>query len=165
MLISDGVIGLRAITVADAGAHLAARAREPVRRTAVPGTPNTMAGFECRVAEWAEDGPRKTFTVVETSSLALAGALNTTLEPEFLTQRQADIGYEIYAPWHDSGITARTVVLACRYLARHDLADEAVLRIAPENKKEIALYHRLGFHYHRSSKGPDGLLDWFIQSL
>ncbi len=165
VLISDGVIGLRPIEVADAAAHMAAQDRESVRRTAGPGTPNTVAEFERCAAEWADEGPRRTFAVVDLSSHALAGTLDVILEPEFLAKRQADIGYGIHAPWRGSGVPGRAVVLACRYLARNDLADEAVLRIDTENKSAIALAHQLGFHYHRSSTGPQGRLDWFIQSL
>lgn len=165
VLISDGVIGLRPIEVADAAAYLAAQDRESVRRTAGPGTPNTVAEFERCAAEWAADGPRKTFAVVDVSSHALAGTLDVTLEPEFLAKRQADISYGIHAPWRDNGVPGRTIVLACRYLARNDLADEAVLRIDRDNKSEIALAHQLGFHYHRSSIDSEGYLDWFIQAL
>lgn len=165
VLISDGVIGLRPIEAADAAAHLAAQDRESVRRTAGRGTPNTVTEFERCAAEWADDGPRRTFAVVDISSYALAGTLDVTVEPEFLAKRQADIGYRIHTPWRDSGVPARTIVLACRYLARNNLADEAVLRIDTDNKSEIALAHQIGFHYHRSSTGPEGCLDWFIQSL
>lgn len=165
VLISDGVIGLRPIEVADAAAHLAALDRESVRRTAGPGTPKTMAEFERCAAEWADDGPRKTFSVVDVSSYALAGTLDVTLEPEFLAKRQADISYGIHPPWRGSGVPGRTIVLACRYLARNDLADEAVLRIDTDHKSEIALAHQLGFHYHRSSIESEGFLDWFIQAL
>ncbi|MFI5719433.1 GNAT family N-acetyltransferase [Nocardia sp. NPDC051750] len=165
MLISDGVIGLRPIEVADAAAHLAAQDRESVRRTAGPGTPNMVAEFERCADEWVYDGPRKTFAVVDVPARALAGTLDLTLEPEFLAKRQADIRYGIYAPWRGRGVDGRAVVLACRYLARHDAADEAVLRLDPADTASIALAHHLGFHYHRSSSGPEGRLDWFIQAV
>ncbi|MEU1981650.1 GNAT family protein [Nocardia sp. NPDC019395] len=165
MLISDGVIGLRPIEVADAAAHLAAQGREPVRPAAGPGTPNMVAEFERCVAEWADDGPHKTFAVVDVPARALAGTLDITLEPEFLAKRQADIRYGIYAPWSGRGVDGRTVVLACRYLARQDSADEAVLRIDPADTAAIALARHLGFHYHRSSSEPKGRLDWFIQAV
>ncbi|MGI5218168.1 GNAT family N-acetyltransferase [Nocardia sp. CA-290969] len=165
MLISDGVIGLRPIEVADAAAYLAARDRGPVRGTAGPGTPNMVAEFERCAAEWAANGPHRTFAVVDVDSHALAGTLDVTLEPEFLSKRQADIAYDIHAAWCGRGVEGRTIVLACRYLARHDLADEAVLRLDPANTAALALAHRLGFHYHRSSTGPEGRLDWFLQAL
>ncbi|WP_280397315.1 GNAT family N-acetyltransferase [Nocardia carnea] len=165
MLISDGVIGLRPIEVADAAAYLAARDREPVRRTSGPGTPNMVAEFERCAAEWAANGPRKTFAVVDVATHTLAGVVDVTLEPEFLAKRQADIGYDIHASWRARGVVGRAIVLACRYLARHDLADEAVLRLDPADTAALALAHRLGFHYHRSSTGPEGALDWFLQAL
>ncbi|MET8800198.1 GNAT family protein [Nocardia sp. NPDC004568] len=165
MLISDGVIGLRPIEVADAAAHLAAQDRESVRRAPGPGTPNVVADFAHCADQWAQDGPCKTFGVVDVASHALAGTLDLAVEQEFLAERQADIGYGIYAPWRGRGVAGRTVVLACRYLARHDLADEAVLRIDPGNRAATTLAHRLGFHYHHTSAGPEGRLDWFIQAV
>lgn len=165
MLISDGVIGLRPIEVADAAAHLAAQDRESMRRTAGPGTPNVVADFERCATEWAQDGPCKTFGVVDVLSQTLAGTLDLAVEQEFLAKRQADIDYGIYAPWRGQGVAGRSVVLGCRYLARHDLADEAVLRIDPGNTAAIALAHRLGFHYHHTREGPEGRLDWFIQAM
>ncbi|WP_328394757.1 GNAT family N-acetyltransferase [Nocardia sp. NBC_00416] len=165
MLISDGVIGLRPIEVADAAAQPAAGDRESLRRAPGTRTPNIVAEFERYVAEWADDGPRKTFGVVDVVSRTLAGTLALALEQEFLRKRQADIEYGIYAPWRGRGIAGRSVILACRYLARHDLADEAVLRIDPDNMAAIALAHHLGFHFHHTAAGPDGKLDWFIQAV
>jgi RimJ/RimL family protein N-acetyltransferase len=165
VLISDGVIGLRPIEVADAAAHLAAQDRESMRRARTPGTPNVVADFERCAAEWADDGPHKTFGVVDAVSHTLAGTLDLALEQEFLGKRQADIEYRIYARWRGRDVAARSVILACRYLARHDLADEAVLRIDPDNKAAIALAHHLGFQYHHTAAGPDGRLDWFIQAV
>lgn len=165
VLISDGVIGLRPIEVADAAAYLAARGRGPMRRTAGPGTPNTVAEFERCAAEWAANGPHKMFAVVDAAAHTLAGTLEVTLEPEFLAKRQADIEYDIHPPWRGRGVEGRTIVLACRYLARHDLADEAVLRLDAADTAAPALVRRLGFHYHRSSAGPEGKRDWFLQAL
>ncbi len=165
VLISDGVIGLRPIEIADAAAHLAAQDRESMRRTPGPGTPNVVADFERCAAAWENDEPCKTFGVVDIAAHTLAGTLDLALDQEFLAKRQADITYGIYAPWRGRGITGRTIVLACRYLARHDLADEAVLRIDSGNRAAIVLAHHLGFRYHRTSTGPEGGLDWFIQAV
>ncbi|MEU4311940.1 GNAT family protein [Nocardia sp. NPDC024068] len=165
MLISDGVIGLRPIEVADAAAHLAALDGESVRPSQGPGTPNVVAEFQRCVAEWADDGPCKTFGVVDVATSALAGTLDLALEQEFLAKRQADIGYGIYATWRERGVAGRSVVLACRYLARHDLADEAVLRIEPGNARAVALARHLGFHYHHTERGPEGALEWYIQAV
>ncbi|MEV3960608.1 GNAT family protein [Nocardia sp. NPDC050193] len=165
MLISDGVIGLRPIEVADTAAHLAAQDRESMRRAPGPGTPNVVADFERCADQWAQDGPCKTFGVVDALTHALAGTLDLAVEQEFLAKRQADIAFGIYAPWRGRGVAGRSVVLACRYLARHDLADEAVLRIDPDNKAAMALAHRLGFHYDHTSVGTEGRLDWFIQAV
>lgn len=122
-----------------------------------------VADFERCAEEWAQDGPCKTFGVVDVVSHTLAGTLDLAVEQEFLAKRQADIAYGIYAPWR--GLAGRSVVLACRYLARHDLADEAVLRIDPDNTAAIALAHRLGFHYHHTVADAEGRLDWFIQAI
>lgn len=136
-----------------------------MRRAPGPGTPNVVADFERCAGQWAQDGPCKTFGVVDAVTHALAGTLDLAVEQEFLAKRQSDIAFAIYARWRGRGVAGRSVVLACRYLARHDLADEAVLRIDPDNHAAMALAHRLGFHYHHTSVGPEGRLDWFIQAV
>lgn len=165
MLISDGVIGLRPIEVADAAAHLAARDGDAVRPARGPGSPNVVSEFERCAAAWDADAPCRTFGVVDIATSRLAGTLDLAMEQEFLAKRQADIGYGIYADWRERGVAGRAVVLACRYLARHDLADEAVLRIATGNARAVALARHLGFHYHHTERVADGGLEWYIQAI
>lgn len=115
--------------------------------------------------EWAADGPNKVFMVVNTAGQPV-GTMAIELDREFLAVRQANVCYGIYPARRHQGMGVRTLVLACRYLARHDMADEAVLRIHPDNTLAVAVAHRVGFTYHHSSEDPVyGRLDWFLQAL
>ncbi|WP_249358205.1 GNAT family N-acetyltransferase [Nocardia cyriacigeorgica] len=168
MLISDGVIGLRAITVADAQAHLAGEDAESARwRDGGQGTLATVTEhFRRCVAEWEADGPSKTFAIVALDDGVLVGTLDIQVDQDFLADRQANVSYGIYPQFRRRGLAARAVVLACRYIAAHDLADEAVLRIDPANKASVAVAHRVGFAYHHTTDDPDeGKLDWFLQAV
>ncbi len=160
------MIGLRQITVADAPAHLAGEDVESARwRDGGRSTIHTVtAHFQRCVAEWEADGASKTFAVVRAEDGVLVGTLDIQIDQDYLAARQANVAYGIYPPFRRQGLAARAVVLACRYIATHDLADEAVLRIDPANKASVAVAHRVGFGYHHTTTEPDGgTLDWFLQ--
>ncbi|MFE3445982.1 GNAT family N-acetyltransferase [Nocardia sp. NPDC059180] len=168
MLISDGAIGLRQITVADAQAHLAGEDAESARwRDAGAGTIHTVTThFRHCVAQWETNGSSKTFAVVTAEDGVLVGTLDIQIAQDYLAVGQANVAYGIYPQFRRRGLAARAVVLACRYIAAHDLADEAVLRIDPANKASVAVAHRVGFAYHHTTNDSDeGTLDWFIQAV
>lgn len=147
--------------------HLAEEDGEILRRFyggANPAAKVTSCFRQC-VDEWAADGPNKVFMVVNTAGRPV-GTMAIELARDFLAARQANVCYGIYPARRHQGMGVRTLVLACRYLARHDMADEAVLRIHPDNKLAVAVAHRVGFTYHHSSEDPVyGKLDWFLQAL
>ncbi|NEW39906.1 GNAT family N-acetyltransferase [Nocardia cyriacigeorgica] len=162
------MIGLRQITVADAQTHSAGEDAESARwRDSGTGSIQTVTThFQRCVAEWEADGPSKTFAVVTTEDGVLVGTLDIQIAQDYLAVGQANVAYGIYPQFRRRGLAARAVVLACRYIAAHDLADEAVLRIDPANKASVAVAHRVGFAYHHSTNDPDeGTLDWFIQAV
>lgn len=168
VLISDGVIGLRPIQVGDARTHLAAEdaASARWRGGAAETLERVVEHFRECEQEWAVDGPGKTFAVVDLASATVIGTLDIHTERAYLAARQADVGYGIYPAWRRRGMAARAVVLACRYIAGRDLADEAVLRIDPDNTASVSVAHRVGFGYHHSTDDAEhGRLDWFIQAV
>jgi len=171
VLISDGVIGLRPIEVSDAQAHLAGSDVESVRwrshgTDSFDSVDEVADHFRGCAHQWMVDGPCKTFAVVDEQSDTLVGTLDIGTGFDFLAARQVDVSYGIYPKWRRQGMASRAVVLACRYIAWHDLGDEAVLRIDSENKASVAVAHRLGFAYHHTSSDEEcGRLDWFIQAI
>lgn len=171
MLISDGVIGLRPIEVSDAKAHVAGSDVESARwRSNGTGSFDSIDEvadyFRGCAHQWLVDGPCKTFGVIDEPSDTLVGTLDIGTGLDVLALRQVDLSYGVYLRWRRRGLASRAVVLACRYIARHDLGDEAVLRIDSENKASVAVAHRLGFAYHHTTSDEEhGRLDWFIQAI
>ncbi|TQM32004.1 GNAT family N-acetyltransferase [Nocardia bhagyanarayanae] len=168
MQLSDGVIALRPIAVADAEAHLAAA--DPERVRGLDGGPGTLesvtAHFEKCVADWAAEGPERMFAITAEDGAALVGTLEIRTDRIFLAPGQADLFFDIYPAWRGRRLATRAVILGCRYLARTGLADEVVLRIDPTHAASVGVARRARFHYLRSSDEPGvGPLDWYIQAL
>ncbi|WP_435590218.1 GNAT family N-acetyltransferase [Nocardia sp. bgisy118] len=166
MQLSDGVITLRPIAVSDAEAHLAGEDRELVRwlNGGRGSLESVTAYFEECAANWAAQGPQRTFAITRNDTLV--GTLDIQIGRPFLAAGQADLTYGIYPMWRGHGFATKAVVLGCRYLARTGLAEEVVLRIDPVNADAVGVARRARFHYLRSSDEPgEGPLDWYIQAL
>lgn len=168
MRLSDGVIALRPITVADAEAHLAGEDEELARwLNGGPGTlQSVVEHFERCVESWAAEGPCRTFAILDATSGILVGTLDIHTEQPYLAAGQANVAYGIYPDWRGRGLATRAVVLGCRYLSRTGLAEEAVIRVEPENTASVAVARRARFSYsHSSNDGNDDLVDWYIQAV
>ncbi|MCP2315723.1 Protein N-acetyltransferase, RimJ/RimL family [Nocardia amikacinitolerans] len=166
--LSDGVIALRPIAVADAEAHLAAagpgRARGP--GGALGSLEDVRAHFEKCVASWASGGPERLFAITADHGASLVGTLDIQTSRFYLAAGQADLVFEIYPAYRGQGLATKAVILGCRYLAASGLADEVVLRIDPASSAAVGVARRARFHYLRSSDDPaEGPLDWYIQAL
>ncbi|MET7768885.1 GNAT family N-acetyltransferase [Nocardia sp. NPDC005366] len=168
MWLTDDVISLRPITVADARVHLAGEDSELVRW--VSGSASTLdeviAHFQRCEQAWARQGPARTFAITERADDILVGTLDVRTGLEFLAAGQADLAYGLHPDRRGRGLATRAVVLGCRFLARAGLAEEAVLRIDPANAASVAVARRAGFHYFRSTDEPgQGRLDWYYQAV
>jgi RimJ/RimL family protein N-acetyltransferase len=96
---------------------------------------------------------------------ALAGTIDLRFEMPGLTAGQVNIAYGLYPVWRGRGLATRAVLLACRYAAGEG-ADQAVIRVAPENPGSAAVAHRAGFTYLRQALDTDGnRFDWYVCSL
>ncbi|MEV0292273.1 GNAT family N-acetyltransferase [Nocardia sp. NPDC050710] len=164
VLLSDGVISLRPITVADAQAHLAGEDSELVRWSG--GGASTLEGVIADFERGADEAHTRTFAIVELADDTMVGGLGVQTKRPYLAAGQASLVYGLYPEWRGRGLATRAVVLGCRFLARTGLAEEAVLRINPANTASVFVAHRAGFHFFRSSNEPEeGPLDWYYQAV
>ncbi|WP_378739200.1 GNAT family N-acetyltransferase [Nocardia brasiliensis] len=168
MLISDGVVALRPITVADAEAHLAGEDDELARwLNGGRGTLETVVRhFDRCVRRWQENGDSRTFAVLDVASGALAGTVDVHTRQPYLTEGQANLAYGIYPRWRKRGYATRAVALVCRYLAESGFADQAVIRVAPETHASAAVARRAGFVYRDTGEDDDGrVTDRYLRSV
>ncbi|MEU0875510.1 GNAT family N-acetyltransferase [Nocardia brasiliensis] len=169
MLISDGVVALRPITMADAEAHLAGEDDELARwLNGGRGTLETVARHIGRcVKQWEEHGANRTFAVLDVASGALAGTVDVHTREPYLALRQANLAYGIYPQWRKRGIATRAVELVCRYLQTADLATYAVIRVDPENHASAAVALRAGFVYshHTAASADEGPIDCYLRPV
>ncbi|WP_067835172.1 GNAT family N-acetyltransferase [Nocardia lijiangensis] len=168
MQLSDGVIALRPIAVADAQAHLAGADPERVRGLdgGLGSLESVTAHFEQYVASWAAQGSARMFAVTVDDGETLVGTLEIQTDRFYLAAGQADMIFELHPAKRGQGLATRAVILGCRYLARTGLAEEVVLRIDPASAAAVGVARRAGFHYMRSSDDPaEGPLDWYVQAL
>jgi RimJ/RimL family protein N-acetyltransferase len=165
--LTDNMIRLRPIIVADATAHLAGEDDELVRwYTGGPSTLGTVTSYlERCVAQWQTNAPIRTFAIDDVTTAALIGTIDIQLDRLFLVNGQANLAYGVYRAWRGRGVASRAVTLACTYLTDNRSADQAVIRVHPDNLASAAVGLRCGFHLGHRADDEHGLLDWYIKDL
>nr|WP_232541392.1 GNAT family N-acetyltransferase [Nocardia bovistercoris] len=167
-MLSDGVISLRPIAVADARTYAEADAGTGVDwLTGADTRPAGLAAhFERCAVDWDTGGPARVFAVTAHADGSVVGALGVHAEQPYLAAGQAALAYGLAPEWRRPPSAIRAVVLACRFLAAADLADEAVLRVDPADAAAVVVARRAGFHFFRTSDEPEeGRLDWYYQAV
>ncbi|UGT63187.1 GNAT family N-acetyltransferase [Nocardia asteroides] len=166
MLVSDGVIALRPIAVADVPAHLAGADSALIRLWPDLGAegPATERFADSAVA-WETDGPARLFAVTEFPTAELIGLLDIRLARPYLDKGQASIEYGVYPERRGRGLATRAVILGCRYLAALGTVEEAVIRVDPEHTSSVAVARRARFRYSHSATDGDDRVDWYLQAI
>ncbi|MFC3962897.1 GNAT family N-acetyltransferase [Nocardia jiangsuensis] len=166
MLVSDGVIALRPIAVADVPAHLAGADSALVRLWPDLGAEESAAErFADSAAAWETDGPARLFAVTEFPAAELIGLLDIRLARPYLDKGQASIEYGVYPERRGRGLATRAVILGCRYLAALGTVEEAVIRVDPEHTSSVAVARRARFRYSHSATDGDDRVDWYLQAI
>ncbi|WP_069165868.1 GNAT family N-acetyltransferase [Nocardia altamirensis] len=167
MLVSDGVVALRPITVADAEAHLAGEDDELARW--LNGGRSTLETvvrhFDRCVQRWQNNGASRTFAVVEVADETLVGTVDVHTRQSYLAPGQANLAYGIYPDRRGRGYATRAVELACRYLAESGLAEAALIRVDPENRPSAAVALRAGFVFSHSGEDDEGPVDCYVRAV
>lgn len=166
MLVSDGVIALRPITVTDVPAHLAGADSALIRLWPELGAEESATEhFADSAAAWAADGPDRLFAVTELPAAELIGLLDIRLARPYLAKGQASIEYGVYPERRGFGLATRAVILGCRYLAALGTVEEAVIRVDPGHTPSVAVARRARFRYSHSATDGDDRVDWYLQAI
>lgn len=144
--VTDGVIQLRPLTQADAGAHLAGEDEEMAKwlnggRSTAATVQTAIAKFE---EQWRTGGPRRAFGVFDCSNGQLIGFVEANLEL-LGNSAEVNVAYGIFPTWRGQGLAGRAIDLVAEYLRSATEASEIVLRIVPENVCSIRVAEKAGF--------------------
>ena len=143
MLLTDGVVVLRPVTMDDVDDWLAGEDAEQIRWFEAPGPApreNVVAAVERWTAGWAEDGDVRHLAVTDAETGALAGGV----ELRALSPGLANLSYLVFPPFRRRGLAVR----ACRLLVtwgRDHLGLRSVeITVLEGNAASVAVAERLG---------------------
>jgi RimJ/RimL family protein N-acetyltransferase len=88
--------------------------------------------------------PLRAFGIRVGADEALAGTIDLRFRAEGLTPGQVNVAYGLYPSWRGRGLATQAVLLVSRYAAGEG-ANEAVIRVEPENTASAAVARRAGF--------------------
>lgn len=160
-LLTDGVVVLRPLALADVDAHIAGEDAELVRWLSDgPSTRKATTAYVRRgLLAWAAGGPAFSFGIRGAGDDVLQGTIEAQLARPYLAANQANLAYGLYPHARGQGLATRAVILAREFLARCPDVDEAVIRVHPGNPASAAVALRAGFRY----AGRQQDLDWYTR--
>jgi len=164
--LSDGVVTLSPLELADVDDHLAGEDEELAYW--LNGGRGTRATVEAHirdcVAQWSSGGPVYALGI-RVGRAGLAGTVEVQFARPYLAYDEVNLSYGIYPSWRRQGIATRAVLLACQFAAGMG-AVRAVIRADVRNLASAAVAVRTGFvHLKRTLDGDDAVLDWFVRDL
>jgi len=164
--LSDGVVTLSPLELADVDDHLAGEDEELAYW--LNGGRGTRASVEAHirdcVGQWSSGGPVYALGI-RVGRAGLAGTVEVQFARPYLAYDEVNLSYGIYPSWRRQGIATRAVLLACQFAAGMG-AVRAVIRADVRNLASAAVAVRTGFvHLKRTLDGDDAVLDWFVRDL
>jgi RimJ/RimL family protein N-acetyltransferase len=165
--LTDGVVVLRPLRLADVDAHLAGEDAELVRwLSGGPATPERVEAHVRRGQEqWAAGGPALALGIRTAADDRLIGTIDVQREQPYLAPGQVNLAYGLHPAARGHGHATRAVRLACRLAATLPGAREAVIRVDPANPASAAVAARAGFRPAGRRVEADGVRDWHVRDL
>ena len=143
--LTDGVIVLDQLTVADADAHSAGEDEEQARRFGWHPARSTAEGVRTVIEkwqlEWASDASTRTFAIRDVQTHSLAGGCQVRLRHGAI----AEMSYWVFPPFRGRGFAARAVSLACQWAFTALGVERMELYIEPDNAASRRAAVRAGF--------------------
>jgi RimJ/RimL family protein N-acetyltransferase len=145
--LSDRLVTLRPLVMADAPEHLAGEDEELWRW--LSGRPATLESVEAwigrNLSSWRTGGAVRNFGVWDRATGALAGNVEANLAARELRPGEANVAYAIFPPFRGRGYAARSVRLLTTYLREHTSTRTAVIRVAPDNEASLRVARAVGY--------------------
>ena len=147
-VLSDGVVTLRCLRLADVAAHLAGEDEDQVRwlnegHRSVPG--RLPAWIRSNQREWLTGGPRRHFGVRDARSDALIGNVEAHLALPDLAPGEVNLSYAVFPAWRGRGVAVRAIHLVCDWLGFRTGHRTAVIRVDASNAPSARVAVAAGF--------------------
>ena len=144
-VLSDGVVVLDCLTLADAHTHWAGEDDEQARRFGWYPRRSTLDGvrafmLECQ-RQWREGGPRRTLAIRMVDTRALVGGCETRLQPD----GSAEVSWWIFPEHRRHGLAARGVRLMLDYFSNTLGVTRFIAFIEPDNHASRGVARTAGF--------------------
>ena len=160
--LSDGIILLRPIRLADVDRYVELQDLEMADRFEWPGTA-TRATVEEAIRRWVESwrtgGDERNFAVVEAASEEMIGDCEVELRPD----GYVNVMYAVFDRWRRQGIASRAASLLAEYAGQAFPGRPLLFRMHPDNVGSIAVAESLGARRVGSETSPTGReLEWWV---
>jgi len=156
--LTDGIIILRVMTIADAEVHLANEDEVTVRFFGGRSTIETSrAAIEEARLSWESGGAWRNLGIWEVASGELVGYVDANLAcPGYRPGVAANITYNVRPVVRGRGYVPRAVSLMVGYLAEKTMAYAAVIQFNPENQASARVAQKAGFKHLGERIHEDG---------
>jgi RimJ/RimL family protein N-acetyltransferase len=141
--LTDGVVRLRAVTLADVDVWMAGEDAEQIRWFEFPGPAprqNVEQAIRGWAASWAAGGFVRQWGICEGGDDRVVGGV----EVHDLGGHEVNLSYVVFPPARGRGLATRAARLALGYAAADMGAAAAVLRVLEGNAASLGVARRLG---------------------
>jgi len=143
--LSDGVVRVDALTVADLDAHWAGEDEEQARRFGWYPRRSNLEQVRTFLLEteqqWRDSGPRRTWAIRSASTGALLGGCEVRLSSD----GSADVSWWIFPEHRGCGFASRAIRLMVRYAVDTLAVTRFVAFIEPDNLASRGVARSVGF--------------------
>jgi uridine kinase len=158
-MLSDGVVTVDCLTLADAYTHWAGEDDEHARRFGWYPRRSTLDGVRAFILEgqlqWREGGPRRTLAIRTGDRRILVGGCEARLQPD----GSADVSWWIFPEHRGQGLATRGVRLMLQYFSNTLGINKFVALIEPDNHASRGVARNAGFTISGlDSSGPHPML-------
>lgn len=158
-MLTDGVLVLRPLAVPDAAEHFAGEDDDAIRWLADAAVDVAVieAWIERNRVSRITGGPVLNLGVREAQSGRLVGNVESNLAEPSLFPGEANVAYGIFPQWRGRGYARVAIDLLCVHLAGLDPGPgAAVIRVAEENLRSVAVARGAGFRPDGTCRAGDG---------
>jgi RimJ/RimL family protein N-acetyltransferase len=144
-VLSDGVVGVDCLSLADAYAHWAGEDDELARRFGWYPHRSTLDGVRTFLADcqrqWRDSGPRRSLAIRMAATRTLVGGCQTRLQSD----GSAEVSWWIFSAYRGQGLAARGVRLMLDYFSDVVGVSRFVALIEPDNHASRGVARKTGF--------------------
>jgi len=164
--LTDGVIFLRPLHLADAADHLAGEDDEIA--TWLSGGRSSLATVERYITSceenWRTNGPLRAFGVFDCASERLIGSIEANLAYRSVPG-QVNVSYGVFPGWRGKGIAQRALDLMGSYLRNSTEVRRIEVRIECDNAASLRVVQKAGFEFLGIFDEPKGRMARYVRDL